>query len=581
MTDESMARGSIDRGGRNRRTRTATPSGVTPITGAAGARGAEPASARRAVRSPRAAIGLRADLLRLDARELGRVQEQIGGLLAPETPRLQRYRRIYERSLSRGGRPIERRGLLRAAGRAEAILVGDYHTLPEAQRAALELASDLARERPLVLGLEMVAADRQAALDAYMEGRYGDREFLDAIDYATSWPFPWAHYRPLLEAARQGGWTVLGIDGSGGTLARDRRAARVVADSLERRPDAAHLVLVGDLHLAPAHLPRQLLVARPDTRMVVVHQNEPLVYYDLVRRRLDLRAQTVLLGPGRFCLLNATPLRRERSYLAWIESRWGEGRADPLVDLAVTAERLAELLEVDPPRLDWVLASGEELSFLAELETRGAGSERLARVRREIVERNRVLIGELGLLYARTPSEDDIAELAMQVIQEQAGEPYLEEITVNGELDRGRRQAVEIQLLAGVRREALAFLASCLLHPFRAQGLNDALAYQAGEGRGAVLHARELVAALEARVARRRPLRVQPKILDLRPAELWTVAVVAGHLLGHRLFTAMVKGEADRARIRSLLAPPARKHRRERERRAVIELATLAFSSNA
>ncbi|MGD8394652.1 MAG: ChaN family lipoprotein [Candidatus Eiseniibacteriota bacterium] len=537
------------------------------------------ASRSRAVRARARSGGasLRELLHRLDRRELETVEAQIADYLQPEPPALVRYRRAYERSLPARCRPVTWREVVEAARRAEVVLVGDYHTLPEAQRAALDLALELGRTRHLVLGLEMVASRHQTVLDAWSEGRLGDLDLQAAIDYPRSWPFPWAHYRPLLDIARRRGWPLLALDSSASIRRRDRHAARRLAGALAMRPAALHLVLVGDLHLAPDHLPASIAAARPGTRMVVVHQNEPRIHADLVARGLELETRAVLLGPGRYCLLNATPLRRERSYLAWIESRWGQaqsGPADPAGELAAAIVRLADLLGLEPPDGEREVRTGASLDFLDELARRGVDRARLAFLRREISDRGRCLVPELGLVYVRQPRSDDLAELAMQILQEACGEPPLDEPPPGG-------PEAEAALLAAVRREALAYVGACLVHPLRVADAAQRDAPRRAPRRRRIDAAGELLAALEARVIRRRPFRVGRRLRGLDPAARRSVARQAGAELGRRLFLGLVGERIERPTLCRLLAPPRSVDRRRRERTALLELARLAAEAAA
>src|SRR3954468_15404706 len=87
---------------------------------------------------------------------------------------------------------------------ADVLLVGDYHTLPSSQLFAAQLVEQLAREtgRPVVLGLEMIYARDQRALDAWLARDIDDRELRERIRYEASWGYEWTPFATILHAGR-------------------------------------------------------------------------------------------------------------------------------------------------------------------------------------------------------------------------------------------------------------------------------------------------------------------------------------------------------------------------------------------
>src|SRR6185437_8285520 len=61
--------------------------------------------------------------------------------------------------------------------------------------------------------------------------------------------------------------------------ARDRYAARKIAELREKFPNAAIVALFGEAHLAPGHLPRWLRQSRPADRILTVLQNVDELYW--------------------------------------------------------------------------------------------------------------------------------------------------------------------------------------------------------------------------------------------------------------------------------------------------------------
>ncbi len=182
--------------------------------------------------SPQATIiDVTAALRAAEEQELALIQRAIRQRVGREADALRSYRRRFERTMRASGEPTTARAVFQAALAADLVIIGDYHTLPAAQRTALTLARALARRRPLVLGLEMVRTEHQPALDAFHAGAVAESALRNIIRYNALWPFPWAHYGPLIALGREPGIRLLALDGRGSLEQRDRIAADRLAAS--------------------------------------------------------------------------------------------------------------------------------------------------------------------------------------------------------------------------------------------------------------------------------------------------------------------------------------------------------------
>ena len=100
------------------------------------------------------------------------------------------------------------------------IFIGEEHESPIAHNAELIILTEFAeRDSSLVLALEMFERDVQDTLDAYLEGRIPENEFLEL---SRPWPNYPEDYRPLIELARRKGIPVIAAN-------IPRRAAAAVA----------------------------------------------------------------------------------------------------------------------------------------------------------------------------------------------------------------------------------------------------------------------------------------------------------------------------------------------------------------
>jgi len=204
-----------------------------------------------------------------------------------------------------------------------------------------------------LLGLEFVYARDQPALDAYLAGRIGDREFRRRVRYREEWGYAWPPLRDLLACARRWGVRVRGLDlpprgGRAELATRDRVAAIRLVHELSGTNPGRAVVLFGEAHLAASHLPRQLQRRFGSARRTL------RIFHDLEREDLP---RPGWYASGARTLIKQSALAKSRAdslarvYRAWAEETVPEGEIDlPLVvhSLITTQAHFARL---DPRRV--------------------------------------------------------------------------------------------------------------------------------------------------------------------------------------------------------------------------------------
>src|SRR5690606_10768480 len=98
------------------------------------------------------------------------------------------------------GKKVTYERMLRALKKRDIVLFGELHNNPIAHWLQWELTHDLDIKVPLILGAEMIEADNQGELDAYLEGRI-DQKALDST--ARLWGNHKTDYAPLVDFARE------------------------------------------------------------------------------------------------------------------------------------------------------------------------------------------------------------------------------------------------------------------------------------------------------------------------------------------------------------------------------------------
>jgi hypothetical protein len=270
----------------------------------------------------------------------------------------------YERILSRSE-------LDKIILQSDIILVGDYHALPASQAYAAQVIEQLAATsgRPLILGVETVFSRDQHILDEWQSGQIDEYELRERIRYDLDWGYDWQPFYRLLSRAKAAGARIYGLDCMPrGDLrrisARDRHAADKIALLQEENPTAKIVVLFGESHLAPQHLPELLKSKLVLRNVLTVLQNVDSLYWRAAGEP-DEQVEAVRLSDDVVCVFNSTPLEKYESYRQCIE-RWRRERPGA-IDLAPTfynlIDALLRFMNVDK----YAATNGRQPRFLVDL----------------------------------------------------------------------------------------------------------------------------------------------------------------------------------------------------------------------
>ncbi|MGH9501523.1 MAG: ChaN family lipoprotein [Terriglobales bacterium] len=261
-------------------------------------------------------------------------------------------RRKYLRDFSQAFRSyesvIDRQQLQASVHAGDIVLVGDYHALPSAQHFAASLLEGRAQpgDRPVVLGLETVFSRDQHILDEWWRREIDAEELQQRIRFDLDWGYDWPPFYELLVTARDHAEAIYGLDcmpreDLRKIGARDRHAAHKLAEIRERHPQAVIMVLFGESHLAPGHLPRVLREKLPGERVVTVLQNVDPLYWRAAGERQE-RVEAVRVNRDVVCVFNSTPLEKYENYRLHL-SRWGRTEEEG-PDVAPTIYNLIDSL---------------------------------------------------------------------------------------------------------------------------------------------------------------------------------------------------------------------------------------------
>ncbi|WP_164018732.1 ChaN family lipoprotein [Pyxidicoccus trucidator] len=501
------------------------------------------------------------DSLALHLALFRRQRAQIARVVDGHTDAFRAYEARYRRRTAGYRRIVTLPAVHQQVQAADVVYVGDYHTLPLAQQTYLALVERaLASGRRVVLALECVEGRHQSALDAWLAGRLPERALLERLGVAASASgfSAGTGVRALLSFARRQRLEVVGIDrraqGERSLALRDAYAAERIARAARAEDRPLVMVLVGQYHVAPCHLPAQVerALGADARRGLVVYQNAEGVWWRLAREGRVGAAEAVELADGALCLLNASPVVCQQSFLDYLEAEAGDA---PLVDAdRSAAERFREmsaligrLAGVPVLRaLDSVeVTTAADGDVLARIQQRGRFTHsELTQLRRHILSRESGYIPRARTAYLASLSLNHAAEEAAHFVRHCAV----------GDAMEAPRRASEA-FYARCMEEALGFFGSKLVNPRRTcPGLAE-WAKRFGEGRGVERQIAAFVLAHKA--AETEGPEEAVKLLPLRKDRLFHgVSHALGYLLGDRLYQAFDEGSVAKAEVQALFRDP-------------------------
>jgi uncharacterized iron-regulated protein len=459
-------------------------------------------------------------------------------------------RRKYLRDFSNAFRSyqsvIDSQQLTTMVGAADVILIGDYHALPSAQRFAATLLEQRAQpgDRPVVLGVETIFSRHQHVLEEWWRREIDEEEFRQRIRFDLDWNYEWPPFYELLVTAREHAEAVYGLDcmpreDLRKIHARDRHAADKIAEIHQRHPNAVILVLFGESHLAPQHLPRVLRGRLPGQRVLSVLQNVDALYWQSTEVQQE-RVEAVRVSDDVVCVFNSTPLEKYESYRLCL-SRWNrEGEQKP--DLGPTIynliDSLLRFLDVDR----YSSHNGTQPKFLIDLLPEvhcGSSDARLRRLLSRVTgdaERIEAMLRKVearGSVYLPAINAFYIREFQMKCAAEEASR-FLHHAC------RG----------LPLRRNGHAVAAGEPTDRFYARTLEHALAYF---GSRVLYPARPAISDQEAcEFSRAACERLMHDALHSDRARFDALAQKLGYTLGSQLYDAYLRGCVSRSVLRHL-----------------------------
>ncbi len=349
-------------------------------------------------------------------------QRKINECVAGYTEAFRKYERAYQRAVRSYQRRENPQHFIKKIHTSQIIFMGDYHTLPQSQRAFCRILRHLPKSAPTTIALEFIAGKHQKMLDRYMAGDVDDHDFLQILGMSEkSWSGHWKSFRDIFDIAKKKGFRLLALDSSGrgpeksSLDNRDIFAAKRIAQELKRFPKQKIIALVGEWHVAPCHLPKHVRKqCGTEINDLIIYQNCEQIYHQLEESGLHNTTSIVRVAHNAYCMLNTPPIVCQQSFLNWVDSEDDDSLLDtPEANIRTYTRMIADLLKLPLNNAldDIEITTVADLRFLNTLQKRGHFSKRDMRImRKQILNSESYYIPRCNMIYLGNLSINHAAE---------------------------------------------------------------------------------------------------------------------------------------------------------------------------
>lgn len=365
-------------------------------------------------------IRIRYDLFR-------QLQNQVQWLVGPEDRELRQYREEFESDFEGPWQPVSSKQLFKDIAQAEIIFLGDFHALQQSQKAHLRILRHSSMIRPRILAVEFFHSRHQNLVDLYMDGSLSEIEFLEKIKWEANWGFPWENYRPILRYAQKHNLRVFGINSSGDNSRkdllkqRDKSAAEKILEIRRAHPEHQIFVVIGDLHIASMHLPKQIEKMKKRQEIIStlsIFQNPEKVYFKLLEKEEEVAVDIVQMGRGKYGLVSVPPWVKWQNYLMFLEQSLDRELHSGVFEYTDHVGRYLNLISSDfsvvVPRDHFAIYTADDNGFWDLLVDR-MDPNSLKLYRRKIQMSQSFFVPEVSVGYLARPTVNHASQLAMSI----------------------------------------------------------------------------------------------------------------------------------------------------------------------
>jgi|GEM_PF-5924143 len=213
------------------------------------------------------------------------------------------------------------------------VLCGDFHSSPSVKRFYVRFFEKLLQteKRQIVVALECFRYDQQENLDLWLGGRIVEESFLERVNWQDTWGFDWQGYKALILKLHQFGVKLVCINHSEEDFnKRDHKIAKslvevknsfsqkITKDKQSDTLDPLTFCLIGQHHLGPENLFKNIKSFEPEVGLVTLHLDPEDLYFE-VGHLTHLEEVLVLNHKDHFSFFSSPPWVHLQNHLMFLE----------------------------------------------------------------------------------------------------------------------------------------------------------------------------------------------------------------------------------------------------------------------
>lgn len=255
-----------------------------------------------------------------------RIRAQVADRLGLQDQEIKKAEKAFDRLFFKGWKKSTSAQLQKQIEQSDLIFWGDFHGVRQFQKNLLRwLRKQDLSQAPLVIAMECLPSASQKWVDFYLSGFISEEEFLIKVKWNKLWGFPWSHYKPLFDWARekkQGLRVINGPKSMKNSKQRESWGLRQLESIRAELPASRIFVLYGEYHLLPQGFPRLVKQSRTlkSLKSLFVFQNSDALYFKKPALSQTRDGEIFKSAARSFCIQNVSPWVKWQNYNLFLEA---------------------------------------------------------------------------------------------------------------------------------------------------------------------------------------------------------------------------------------------------------------------
>ena len=253
----------------------------------------------------------------------------------------------------KNGKKTTYKKLLTSSLKNDVVLFGEYHNNSIVHWLQLELTKDLAEEKDLVLGAEMLEADNQKQVNQYLKGEINQKQLMDTTKLWSNFE---TDYLPMLDYAKENSIPWIATNTVRKYASLVYKKGRLALDSLSDEEKRL---------FAPADFPVDLTLSQYDNLLKeFAHAGENFVYAQAIKDATMGESIVKSLNENSvFYHINGSYHSDFKQGIMWYVNYYGKFEYDEMISIStVNQTSLKKLDKASRGKADFIICTPETMT---------------------------------------------------------------------------------------------------------------------------------------------------------------------------------------------------------------------------